>query len=110
MCITKNLYKEIKFKPSVCAQQKIFFLFLNPKICCGYSKEPSQRDGSFEHPKHLVEMMGKKIITIYPENFCLSKPISNSFYNNGLANIHVNRAIVINPFSTCILYVFSEFL
>ena len=31
---------------------KLFFLFLNQNICCEYSKEPSQWDGSFEHPKH----------------------------------------------------------
>ena len=28
--------------------KKIIFLFLNQNICCGYSKEPSRRDGSFE--------------------------------------------------------------
>ena len=27
--------------------------FLTQNICCGYSKEPSQWDSSFEHPKHL---------------------------------------------------------
>ena len=43
------------------AYQKIFFLFLNQNICCGYSKEPSQWDGSFEHPKHVLKLMGKKI-------------------------------------------------
>ena len=31
----------------------IIFLFLNQNICCGYSKELSQRDGSFEHPKRI---------------------------------------------------------
>ena len=31
----------------------IFSLFLIQNICCGYSKELSQRDGSFEHPKHM---------------------------------------------------------
>ena len=25
------------------------------------SKEPSQWDGSFEHPKHMQKIMGKKI-------------------------------------------------
>ena len=43
---------------------KLFSLFLIQKICCGYSKEPSQWDGSFEHPKHMFKLMGKKIITI----------------------------------------------
>ena len=43
--------------------QKNIFLFLNQNICCEYSKEPSQRDGSF-NPKHMLKMMGKKIFTI----------------------------------------------
>ena len=44
--------------------RKLFFLFLNQNICCGYSKESSQWDGPFEHPKHTFKLMGKKIITI----------------------------------------------
>ena len=40
------------------------FLFLNQNIDCGYSKEPSQWDGSFEHPKSIFKLMFKKIITI----------------------------------------------
>ena len=43
--------------------KKLFFLFLNQNICCGYSKEPSH-DGSFEYPKHIFKLMDKKIITI----------------------------------------------
>ena len=69
--------------------RKILFLFLNQNICCGFSKEPSQWDGSFEHPKHMLTIMGKKIFTIlrwnflfiqfcvYSQNFCLSRPFSN---------------------------------
>ena len=41
-----------------------YFLFLNQNICCGYSKEPSHWDGSFEHPKHMLKLVGKKIFTI----------------------------------------------
>ena len=44
--------------------ENLIFLFLNQNICCGYSKEPSQCDGSFEHPKHMLKLMGKKIYTI----------------------------------------------
>ena len=44
--------------------QKIFFLFLNQNVCYGYSKELSQWDGSFEHQKHMLKLMGKKIFTI----------------------------------------------
>ena len=40
------------------------FFFLNQNICCGYSKEPSQWDGSFQHPKHMFKPKGKKILTI----------------------------------------------
>ena len=35
--------------------QKIIFLFLNQNICCVYSKEPSQRVSSFEHPEHMLK-------------------------------------------------------
>ena len=51
-------------------QQKINFSFLSQNICCGYSKEPSQRDGSFEHPEHMFKRMGKKIFTILRSKFC----------------------------------------
>ena len=47
----------------------LFFLFLNQNICCAYSKEPSQWDGSFEYPKHMVKLMDKKIITILGKLF-----------------------------------------
>ena len=43
---------------------KLFFLCLNQNICCGYSKEPSRWDGSFEHPKRMFKLIDKKIITI----------------------------------------------
>ena len=43
---------------------KLFFLFLYQNICCGYAKKPSQRDGSFEHPKHMFKLMGKKMMRI----------------------------------------------
>ena len=46
------------------AYQKIVFSFLNQNIYCGHSKEPSQSDGSFEHPKHMLKGMGKEIFTI----------------------------------------------
>ena len=43
---------------------KLFFLFPNQSICYGYSKEPSQCDGSFEHPKHMFKLIGKEINAI----------------------------------------------
>ena len=35
-------------------------LILIQNICCGYSKEPSQWDGPFEHPKHIFNIGEKK--------------------------------------------------
>ena len=43
---------------------KIIFLFLNLNKLCGYSKEPFQREDSFEHPKHMFKLMGKNIMLI----------------------------------------------
>ena len=44
--------------------KKLTFLFLTQNICCGYSKEPSHWDGSSVHPKHMLKLMGKKIVKI----------------------------------------------
>ena len=68
---------------------KLFFIFLNQNICYGYSKEPSQWDGSFEHPKHMFKLMDKKIITILRRTFLLNWPYGsnlkmiNSFIASG---------------------------
>ena len=43
--------------------EKMIFLFLNQNICCEYSKELSQWD------KHMLKLMGKKILTIIPSIF-----------------------------------------
>ena len=51
--------------------RKIIFLFLNQNVGCGYSKEPSLWDGSFEHPKHMLKILGKKIFTILSRIFLL---------------------------------------
>ena len=57
-----------------------FLLFLNLNICCGYTKEPSRWDGSFEHPKHMFILMGKKIITILrSENFLIGPMLILSY-------------------------------
>ena len=50
---------------------KLFFLFLNQNICCGYSKEPSQWYDSFEHPKHKFKLMGYEINAILGAQFIL---------------------------------------
>ena len=60
---------------------KLFFLFFNRTIHCGYSKEPSQWDGSFEHPIHMIKLMGKKKIQFYIQKFSLSAPTMQTIPN-----------------------------
>ena len=35
-----------------------------------------KRDGSFEHPKHMLKLIGMEIFTIYAQKICLSKIVS----------------------------------
>ena len=44
--------------------QKHNFLISQPKHMLWVLKRTSQWDGSFEHPKHMLKLMGKKILTI----------------------------------------------
>ena len=75
MCVWIEIRSNIRsFVKS--AYQKIIFLFLNQNICCGYSQEPSQGDGSSEHPKYMPKLMGKKIFTILRSKILLSKPMN----------------------------------
>ena len=46
-----------------------FFLISWPNICFVYSKEPSQWGGYFEHPKHMLKLMGKKYLNFTLKNF-----------------------------------------
>ena len=50
------------------------FLFLNENICYGYSKEPSQWDGSFQHPKLIFQQLDMNIIAIKIQKCYLSGP------------------------------------
>ena len=47
-----------------------FFLLISFNICCGCSKEPSHRDGSFEYPQHMfwVKNKGKILLGILNES------------------------------------------
>ena len=60
-----------------CARPQI--IFLNQNICCGYSKEPSHWDSSFEHPKHMFKLIDKKIITILRWIYLLNWPYDALF-------------------------------
>ena len=50
--------------PDRVRNEKLFFLFLNQNICCGYSKNRLTETGSFEHPKLIFKLTDKKIIAI----------------------------------------------
>ena len=43
---------------------KLFFLFLNQNICCGYSKYWDSCETFFEHQKHMFRLMGKEVFAI----------------------------------------------
>ena len=63
MSATETCALNRPFKLSV-HNRNIIFLFLNQNIHCGHSKEWSQLDCSFDHPNHMLKIMGKKIFTI----------------------------------------------
>ena len=62
--------------------RKLFFIFLSQNTCCGYSKELSQWDSSFEHSKHMfLNGWIRKITTIaYAQKFGLPKVIRTYVY------------------------------
>ena len=59
-----------------------YFSYSSTQTCCGYLKEPSQGDSSFEHPKHMFKLMDKKIISILRSKICLieSKTLFLTFF------------------------------
>ena len=44
------------------SNENLIFLFLSQNICCGTQK--NHLNGSFERPKHMLKLMGRKIFTI----------------------------------------------
>ena len=62
--VTRPRYQSCPDQPIRMCIRKQFSFFLNQTISCGYSKEIPQRDGSFEHPKHMLKSMGMKIVII----------------------------------------------
>ena len=63
----------VKIRPlAKSAYSKLFFLLISQQnICCGYQREPSKLDGSFENPKQMFKLMGKEKMTILMLNFFL---------------------------------------
>ena len=100
---------------------KLIFLFLSQIICCGYSKVPSQWDGSFECPKHIcLDLLIRNECQFYSQNLHLSGPklsvhnlsISNkSFGHSGLWNSLIGfwGLCACSLFCTVVLSVLSSF-
>ena len=71
--------------------ENLIFLFLNQNMCCGYSKEQSQWDGSFEHLKHIMfKLMGKKYLQFFAEMFCLFNLLGSIIQSQQKCFIPVN--------------------
>ena len=82
----------------------MIFLFLNQNICCGYSKELSEWDGSFEHPKHMLKIMDKKTFTILRRKFLFVKfffYFSTNTYVVGTQKNHLNEMVLLSTQNIC---------
>ena len=53
---------------------KLFFLFLNQNICCGYSKNHLNETVLLSTQKHMFKLMDKKIIAILRWKYLLNWP------------------------------------
>ena len=84
----------VNTSPDNCAIKNYFLISQN--ICCVYSKELFQWDGSFEHPKHTKKMMGKKIyLHIYAQKMCLSWPMNSEHFISELKEKSVGNLRII---------------
>ena len=81
--IMQNILTDLHIHDIRVCNWKIYFLFLNRIICCGYSKEQSKCDGSFEKPKHMFTLIDKDNI--------LSKLLFNCSYAFKMALVYLKN-------------------
>ena len=62
-CLHSNQYVRIYLKDIQILGQLI--MFPNENLCCGHSKEPSHRDGSFEYLQHMIWLSLEKLIHLF---------------------------------------------
>ena len=71
---------------------KLFSLFLVQNICCVYSKEPPQWDGSSEHPQK--DRLNETVL-LSTKNTCLNKWVRQ------LLNFYANKISLSGPLPPC---------
>ena len=57
------------------AISQLIFLISKGNISCGFSKDPSQEDDSFEHQNKCLDLKIRKYSQFYAEKKCLSGPM-----------------------------------
>ena len=67
--VRNETWKFTGWRVTISLRCEFIFLFLKQNMCCGYSKQPSQWDGCFEHPKQMFKLMDK-LFAIYAY-FCI---------------------------------------
>ena len=76
--------------PQIRVRNWFFFLFLNQNICCGYSKEPSQWDCSFEHSNTCLSWLIRKYSQFYAELILLTR----HYESRSLVNAFVAKKVI----------------
>ena len=69
----------------------------------------SSRDGSFEHPKHMLKITGKKYLQFYAKKLCLSKPmlLLTEHKDERICNFNLLKDLfyhIVHQICTCIYY------
>ena len=82
--------------------KKIILLFLNRYLCCIFLEELSKKDGYFEHSKHMLKLMDKKIITILCSKGSL---ILTNVFHDFEGNSYVTRVTFM--FATALVQLFA---
>ena len=61
---TQGMQTHIKQAIANSAPLNLYFLISQVNICCGFSKEPFQEDGSFKHPTQMFGPIDMEVFTI----------------------------------------------
>ena len=68
------MFIKYKMRYLVVSKKNIHYSCEDGKKNIGHSRQPI-RDGSYQHPKHMLKLIGKKYLPFYAQRFCLPKPM-----------------------------------